>query len=92
MRFSTTFVKLALFAAPVFAAPAALKTVIKYDGDVKSNSYIVVLKPDVSTSGHIQSLNLSSGSVITNEWSTAVNGFAGRYLPSLTVAILSFDT
>lgn len=79
MHFSTTFLKLALFVAPVFAAPASLKAVVKYKGDIKSDSYIVTLKPQVSTPVHIQSLNLSSGSVVTNEWSHVLNGFAGKH-------------
>jgi hypothetical protein len=76
MHFSSTFVKLALCIAPAFAAPA-LKSVVKYNGDVKAGSYLVTLKSDVSRARHINSLNLSPNSEITHQWDHVLNGFAG---------------
>lgn len=76
MRFFTALAQLAIIAAPAFAAPSALKTVAKYNGDVKPNSYIIKLKDGaVSTSS---TSGISSGSQITHQY-TIFNGFAGTF-------------
>jgi hypothetical protein len=91
MQFTNTFIRLALFTSSVFAAPAALKSVVKYSGDVKSGSYIITLKTEVSASSHIQALNLSTDSTITNRYNRVLNGFAGR-LPFRTNPIVDSHT
>jgi hypothetical protein len=70
-------IELALIGVPVLAAPSALKTVAKYNGQVNSGSYIVTLKQGISRTAYLQSVGLSSQSNITHEWNTVLNGFAG---------------
>jgi hypothetical protein len=83
MLFIDAFIKLVLILVPVFAAPSALKTVAKYNGQVKNGSYIVTLKQGVSRTICLQSLGLSPNSNITHEWDTVFNGFAGMILYDL---------
>lgn len=79
MQFSNTFISFILLVAPVLAAPSALKTVVKREGEVKPGSYLVTLKPSTDRVAHIESLQLSPESQITHEWDTVFNGFAGKY-------------
>ena len=61
-----------------------LKTVQKYPGNVKPDSYIVKLKAGVSKDAHLTWLAANhddSGTVTHAEWSTDIlHGFAGEWL------------
>ncbi|KAL1951895.1 hypothetical protein VTO73DRAFT_1044 [Trametes versicolor] len=80
--FATVAAALALFAAPIFAAPAAsLHTVEKFAGATKARSYIVKLRDGVAKDAHLEWLAANHGntSTVTHaEWESSVlNGFAG---------------
>ena len=45
--FSVAAAVLAILAAPIFGAPPQLKTIEKYEGEVKEGSFIITLKVQV---------------------------------------------
>jgi hypothetical protein len=73
MPFFATLLQLALVAVPAFAAPSTLQTIEKFNGAVKSGSYIVTLKDGIPSSSVLGSI--SSGSTITHQYNI-INGFA----------------
>ncbi|KAI0639444.1 serine protease [Trametes polyzona] len=80
--FATVAAAIALLAAPVFGAPTtSLRTVEKFAGEVKPQSYIVKLKDGVAKEAHLEWLAAHHGnsSTVTHpEWEGSVlNGFAG---------------
>ncbi|KAI0077290.1 serine protease [Panus rudis PR-1116 ss-1] len=87
MRFFTAvFASLALLAVPSFGAPtAALKTVETYAGQVKEQSYVVVLKNGVSKNAHLNWVHehVGNNTVTHAEWrADLLNGFAGKFTQS----------
>ncbi|KAG5640866.1 hypothetical protein DXG03_006770 [Asterophora parasitica] len=73
MQFFTAVLAAIALAAPVFAGPAPLRTVEKFNGKT-SGKYIVKLKAGVAKSKVFGQLKNSK---VTHDWSV-VHGFAGQ--------------
>lgn len=71
MRSINQFVCLALLALPAFATP--LLPIRRAEGEVKPDSYIVMLKDGYNISGVVKSM--TAGMNVTDEWDL-MNGFA----------------
>lgn len=85
--FAVVSTALALLIAPVLGAPSAqLKTVEKFAGQTKPNSYIIKLKSGASKDSAIASLQAEHGEstrITHSEWQGDVlHGFAGAYKAS----------
>jgi cerevisin len=73
MRFFTAVFTAIALAAPIFASPAPLRTVEKFDGKT-SGTYIVKLKNGANKATVLG--QLKAGSKVTHDWKL-LNGFAG---------------
>ena len=81
--FSVVTAAVALLPALVLSAPGVeLKSVVKYDGPTKPNSYIVKLKDDISKNDHLAWLDSNhnaTSDVTYRDWQTHVfHGYAGE--------------